>query len=322
VIADEKTTMGSGKINRSMTLAVLLIYLSAPLANAQQCPAPDRCREEIGHGGGLLHKPNKNGHSVWTVPCGGNGDSRRHHDVICEEIASCEQAGAFGKFLKAVTFNCQIKHFDGYFGLDGLTYGILDFTASSVPGMLKAYQARNPKRFDEIFGPLGLPIKEGCVDANWVCEQNKQAKFMCDPNIRAAFQSSVVEPDFQKAQVDVALREYERRLNRYTPLGLKTEYANTVLAVLANNLVSSPECRPETWKKICSKHQNETKIVDCMLDEYVAHACRGTAGGSKERRDAIKAVIASVKPSTVIHPTADDVVACTTKWGASGPEKK
>jgi hypothetical protein len=299
---------------KKLLAALLTAAFSIDESTAQQCPSLGQCRADDTMGGALIHRRSTAGLMIWTSPCGDN-TSTAHADPVCEEIASCPAAGGFGKFLKSVTFNCKKKHFDGYFGLDGVTFGILDWTAADISEVVHAYKERNPQKFDEIFGPLNLPMKNGCIPANWVCDANKQAKFMCDVKIKDAFSKAVREPDFQKAQVDVALRAYEKRLKRYSSLSLKNEYGNSAMAVVANNLVNSAACRPAAWKASCSRYKDETQLVDCMLDEYVAHACRGSKKGSEDRRAAIKEIFSNSQPSTIVHPSVQDVVACTNKWG-------
>jgi hypothetical protein len=300
--------------NVLMLTTFVLISLIAPPSKAQQCQSLGNCRAANGEGGALLHQPNSNGAMVWTSPCGPNTSTART-DNICEQISTCEKAGAFGKFLRAVTFDCKLKHFNGYFGLDGVTFGILDFTAASLPTLMHAYNVRNAERYKELFDPLAIPTANGCVDANWICDANKQAKFMCDAKIRDAFQASVNDPDFEKSQVDVALNIYEERLKRYASLGLKTEFGNTAMAVVANNLKNNNNCRPAFWKQQCAHNKEEGNLVNCMLDQYVIYACRGSRKGSEERRAAIKKMFINQKLSAIIHPPVDDVIACTTRWG-------
>src|SRR4029453_1679468 len=166
------------------TLAMCLALGSS--AKAQQCPSgPNVCRDTA-PAGALLHKPNSKGHLVWTSACGPN-TMKAGVDPICHQISTCPEAGGFGKFLQAVTFDCKTKHFDGYFGLDGMTFGILDWTSNNLPPMLKAYQERNKDKFDEIFGALRMPIKDGCLDAKWACDNNKKGKLMCDATFHDAF---------------------------------------------------------------------------------------------------------------------------------------
>lgn len=119
-------------ITRQKPLATfLLTVVFASESSAQQCQSLGHCRADAPAGGALLHKPNSNGNLIWTSPCGDNTATRRA-DPVCEEIASGPATGRGGKFLKSVTFNCKVKHFDGYFGLDGITFGILDWTAASL----------------------------------------------------------------------------------------------------------------------------------------------------------------------------------------------
>lgn len=300
------------------TLPVWLMLAWVPATSlAQQCPSAPLCRETAPIGK-LLHDPNSKGNRVWTTNCKQPNTAPPRDDLICQDIARCPEAGALGKFLRSVTFDCRAKHFDGYFGLDGMTYGILDWTAENLPRTFAAYQTRNAQRFEEIFGKLALPITNGCLDPKWVCESNKQAKLTCNPAFHEAFDRGLLEADFQKAQLDLVLRTYEDRLKRFAGLGLKTEYGNTAIAVLANNLLNSEACRPATWKKECAAHAaDERKLVDCMLDQYVVHACRGSVKGSTERRDAIKKIFDGAAPSQLIHPTAGALVACSTRWGTT-----
>jgi hypothetical protein len=294
-------------------LAILSIPLPiADFAAAQSCPSVDNCRKEP-PAGKLLHEPNSAGQRVWTTPCGPNTNGHSL-DPICRDIAACTNAGGFGKFLQAVTGECRAKHFDGYFGLDGMTFGILDWTWSNLPGVLKAHQLRSPSTFAAQFGGLNLPMKNGCVDANWACRANQQAALMCEPAFHSAFSSALKTAEFRKAQMDFALAEYEQRLARYTNLGLKTEYGNTAMAVLANNLKRTASCKPSAWKAACAGSKDERSMVDCMLQQYEQNKCRGSLRGSRSRVKSIKDAFATDKTSTVIHPTASAIEQCVGDW--------
>lgn len=277
---------------------------------AEQCPRAAQCRETPPEGK-LIHKANSAGNRIWTSPCGPN-TFPSSDDQICLEIAACPQAGAFGKFLKAVSGQCKQKHFNGYFGLDGLTFGILDWTSSSIPGVLKAHEARSPSEYQRLFGTL--PTKNGCVDTAWVCKANREAAFMCDSALREIFTSALATSDFRKAQMDYALKQYEVRLKRYESLALKTEYGNTAMAVLANNLKRTNACKPSVWKAACSKKPTEREVVDCMLQKYIDGTCRGSIRGSRERVKVIKALFEGESESTIIHPKISEVEQCVTNW--------
>ena len=97
---------------------------SCPAISIQQCraTAPD---------GGLLHEPNSKGHVIWTSRCEPKG-IKQHLDTLCDQISQCAAAGGFGLFLRAVTDDCQAKSFGNVFGLDGLTFGILDWTEDNL----------------------------------------------------------------------------------------------------------------------------------------------------------------------------------------------
>jgi len=296
------------------TLAVSLVLGTS--AQAQSCPSGHEVCRATAPAGALLHHANSQGIRVWTTACGPN-TMQPGLDSLCHQISRCPAAGGFGKFLQAVTFDCRMKHFDGYFGLDGMTFGILDWTANDLPPVLQAYHTRNRDKFDAIFGPLRLPMdKNGCLDWQWACDNNKQGKLMCDEPFHDAFATAIKTSDFQKAEVDFALSQYENRIKRFARLGLKTEYGNTAMAVLANNLRNVPACQSATWKQVCAGQPDETKMVDCMLDQYAKNSCRGNKRNSEERVKAIKAVFAGAAPSENIHPTAEAVISCSDSWGS------
>jgi hypothetical protein len=138
---------------------------------------------------------------------------------------------------------------------------------------------------------------------------------MCAPGFHRAFKSSLRTAEFQKAQIDYALKEYEKRIARFSSLALQTDYGNVAMAVVANNLLPTKACRPATWKKVCEGQTNERKLVDCMLQEYGKYNCRGSQGATQQRLKAIKRVFAGAQSTDIVHPTADAVIACSDSWG-------
>jgi hypothetical protein len=137
---------------------------------------------------------------------------------------------------------------------------------------------------------------------------------MCEPAFRSAFSSALKTAEFRKAQMDYALAEYERRLARYSSLGLKTEYGNTAIAVLANNLKRTSGCKPSAWKDACKAEVDERSLVACMLRQYVRNECRGSLRGSRSRVESIEAVFATDKASAIIHPAPSAVEQCVADW--------
>ena len=137
---------------------------------------------------------------------------------------------------------------------------------------------------------------------------------MCEPTFHSAFSSALKTAEFRKAQLDYALMEYEQRLARYSDLGLKTEYGNTAMAVVANNLKRTAGCKPSAWKDACRGRADEKSLVDCMLQQYVRNECRGSLRGSRSRVESIQAVFAADKTSTVIHPAASVIEQCVADW--------
>jgi len=275
------------------------------------CPGADECRAVAPQGKLLLHD------GIWTSPCNPNA-LRGGHDLICEDIVSCPAAGGFGKFLQAVTGHCTSKTFDGYYGLDGLTFGILDWTSDNLPAVFEIYRRRFSEKFDAIFGELHLPFNGMCLDTKWVCEHNRSGALNCDANFRSAFERSVRDPDLQKGQLEFAFHQFLKRIERFQRLGLQTQYGLVSMAVVANNLRGSSDCKPETWKQECQSHGSEAQVVDCMLDKYVEHACRG---GHKEatqrRRDQIEEVFQNHKDDLYNKPELSAIESCTGKWGQS-----
>ena len=134
---------------------------------------------------------------------------------MCREISQCQAAGGFGKFLSAVTGQCGSKHFKDYFGLDGLTFGILDWTEDNLPMLLHTYQQKSAASFTATLGALALPIKDGCLDPKWACDNNKKGVLMCNATFRAAFEKALGTAEFQQAQAIEALAAYETRLKRF-----------------------------------------------------------------------------------------------------------
>jgi hypothetical protein len=285
-------------------IAVTTPAAAAPVGNQCRASAP---------AGKLLHNPNSAGRLVWTTPCG-SSTNKRPPDPICTAIIGSPATGGFGKFISAVTSQCREKHFGSYFGLDGMTFGILDWTQANLPAVLQAYQRRSPEGFATNFGFLAPHIKAGLLDSAWACNANRQAELMCEPTFHAAFSTAIDTAEFRKAEMDVARLQYRERLARYASLGLKTEYGNTAVAVIANNLVGTPACRPAQLLRIC-KRDDENAAVECMLDQYVAYACRGSERGSKERAAAIRTTFRGAPRSTLIDPTAQAIEEAVPDWG-------
>ena len=283
-------------------------------ANAQSCRA-DLCRQTPPLGA-LLHNPNSKGTRVWTTSCGPNTSTPKL-DQVCRQISSCPAAGGFGKFLQAVTFDCGGKNFDGYFGLDGMTFGILDWTSDNLPSLLRTYSRRDKAGFDELIGKVGLLASDECVDGKEICRRNMRGALMCDATFHDAFSDALRTPEFQKAQAEFAFSQYEARIAVFATLGLKTEFGNTAMAVVANNLRRGVEnCRPTTWKKACSGQPDENKLVECMLDQYAKNECRGgNPGGARKRADAIREIFRGAALSENVHPSVEAVIGCSDKWG-------
>lgn len=74
---------------------------------------------------------------------------------------------------------CRGKWFDGYFGLDGLTFGILDFTAGNLPSLFQIYQKSWPDKFAQTFASLSLPMRGNSLDPEWVCKNTREGYFNC-----------------------------------------------------------------------------------------------------------------------------------------------
>jgi hypothetical protein len=294
-----------------LVVAGMLDVGLATLSQAQNCRgiAVGQCRSTASEGGALLLN------KVWTTRCGPNTFPEQL-DTICDEVSRCPGAGSFGKFLRAVTGECKSKHFHGYFGLDGLTFGILDWTEDNLPALLQAYQQRSPDSFAQTLGGVGLPIQGGCLEARWACENNRQGRLMCDARFHNAFEAALRTAEFQQAQVMQALMTYEQRLQRFASLGLQTEYGKVAMAVIANNLkLSKPECQPSRWKAACTGQPDERSMVDCMLNHYANNSCRGRRSGSERRRDEIKRVFSAPTDVGIVPATSEAVIACSANWG-------
>jgi hypothetical protein len=304
-----------------MTLGSALAFcaaISIPARGTQvTCPGADvtGCREH-----GKLVRQN----GEWISPCGPNA-LIGGHDMICEDIVRCPAAaGGFGRFLQAVTGKCESKTFDGYHGLDGLTFGILDWTADNLPAVFEVYRKRFPAKFASIFGDLQLQFKGECLDPKWACEKNQAGSLSCEPAFHKAFAESVRDPELQTAQLDFAMHQFLERVAMYQPLGLKTQYGVVALAVVANNLRSTSQCKPENWMQQCKDpRKSEAQVVDCMLDKYVQGACRNSAAASKRRGHVIEEVFKDHKSELYEAPDLAALEKCSNKWGlGSGAHPK
>ena len=311
----------NGLLRTAMILCGTILISAA--AKSQECPPADLCRD----GGNLVHAKNRAESFIYTVRCStGKGEtppgewsngSPRRLDRICHEISTCPAAGSFGRFLGSVTGNCMEKHFDGYFGLDGLTFGILDFTSPSLPAVVQTYEERSPGEFRQHLGSLSLPLKDGCWATSDICSRNRTGAFMCKADFHTAFKATVQSAEFQKAEAAVALKAYDERIARFAGLGLKTEYGIVAMATVENGLKGSPACHPAAWKKTCAAATDEAVLVHCMLDQYVIHQCRGgSPQAAAERRDDINRTFAGSEHRRDITPSLDQVLACSTSWGA------
>ena len=313
---------------RSIVLPIIAALIcpgaivAAPPAQCDSTPVT-QCRA----GGSLLYSQTTGLHPTWiyTAQChpgpgitllhGNPNVSPSHLDKICRQISQCPAAGAFGKFLASVTGDCTQKHFDGYFGLDGLTFGILDFTADKLPNMIRSYQSRYPAAFQSHLQSLALPMQNGCWSKDDVCDRNKHGAFICRADFHAAFASTVTSAEFQKTELQTALDAYESRIAGLARLGLQTEYGIVAMATVENGLKGGAACQLETWKRACGV-MPEAKLVHCMLDQYAVHECRGgQPGAAAERRDAINRQFVGAASGAIIHPTADQVTSCSTAWG-------
>jgi hypothetical protein len=292
--------------------AFLVAAPAAVQAEAGRCASAPQCRHAP-PAGNLRFGPNGAGTNIWTSPCGPNSNPSSP-DLICTKIAACTTSGGFGKFLKAVTGQCTQKHFSGYFGLDGLTFGILDWTSQNLPGVLQAYQSRSSQSYQQTLGPLNLPMRDGCLDPSWVCRANQQAALMCDANFRSHFSSALATPEFRKAQMDYALFQYEERVQRYAEFGFRSEHGAVVMAVLGNNLRSTDACKPNTWRQVCRGSADEKALVNCVLQQYLVNDCRGSHRGTLSRVAALHAVLGDDWQSTNIHPAAQAIEACVPDW--------
>ncbi len=292
-------------------LAASFFLFAAPAAEAT-CRSAKLCREGAPKGK-LVKKKN-----TWSAPCAPYGENGGV-DPSCKDIISCENAGAFGKFLSAVTEQCHGKTFDGYYGLDGLTFGILDFTSNELPGLFEQAK-KNPEtaaRFDEIFADSGIKMNGNCLDPAWVCDANRSGALNCDAKFRPAFEKFVNDPAMQKVQLGEAVRQFLARIKRFRSLGLKTQYGLVAMAVVANNLRHAEGCQPAKWKAACADKGSEGAMVDCMLDQYAENACRHTKEGSISRAKVIKKVFEGHKEAAYGEPDVAKIAACSDKWGQS-----
>jgi len=281
---------------------------------------------------------------VYVAPCQPKGHTP-HLDKLCDDLSNehCPGSykGGFGLFLRSVTEDCKSKSFEGYFGLDGMTYGILDFTEDNLPGIFELAQ-RDPQtkaEFEKMFAKTDVlkEMKGGCLDKEWACDQNNKGYFNCDPEYRAAMENFVTHPLMQQLQLQIAYDAYLSRIERYYCLGMKTIFGNVMLATVANNLRDNAACKPTNWLKDCNaKHAHEAdfdeaKLINCMLlEHYVVgpldkdgkpKGCRKTPDGARRRANEIIHAFKGRESELFVwadQPKVEDLVKCSTNWGNGG----
>ena len=180
-----------------------------------------------------------------------------------------------------------------YFGLDGLTFGILHFTANELPELFEMYKS-NPvtaTKFDQMFPFLSTRMSGACLNPAFVCDSNRAGYFNCDATFRPAFLRSVQDPDMQKEQLRLAYNRYVGRVNSLRQYNFRSAFVVAGLAAIMNNLPNRQGCRISEWVQTCSaQRSNEPALMNCMLDIYVQNGCRNSVSGARSRRDAIVAV--------------------------------
>jgi hypothetical protein len=294
-------------------------------ALARSCPAAKLCRDH------LVVQQKAGSKASRAACCSQKGDFKCNIggevDPVCAKMAlqpsaDAACAGPFGYFLNAVTEGCREKGFSNVFGLDGLTFGILDYTTNEIPRIFHSWYTdpQTRARFMEIFKPAepryGRPwfdLESGCTDTDWVCHNNEDGALACEGDFRQALQTALRDPLLVASTIDDALGQYNDRIRRsQRELGLKSIYGVVSLAVMLNNLPEKkrPECRLSTWATKC-KQPDEVPRVSCMIQQYAQNGCRNSKQGAMDRAKSIdRSIPAAVRAKPYSPDTLEAITRC------------
>ncbi len=258
------------------------------------------CREN------LLH-PNPN---AWVAACGPQGlqpSTNSAAQTACTMLTT--QCGRdFGYFLRGISDNCRSKRFDGIYGLDGVTFGILDFTEDNLVGLLNDYRRENPTGYERAFGSSGVE-----VNARWFCETNRSARgLMCHEGFRNAMQQVLRDPAFIRVQTKTAYRLYRGRLSLASHFS--SPYGRVMFAIVLNN---PGRCGSEFAGvfRACGaafSGNDENQKIECFLREYEMQGCRNGVSSARSRVVAIRGQLTGLSraPAPLQVVSQDDALNC------------
>lgn len=284
---------------RVLPLACALVALPlAALAASGRHPPPARHPAPAGHARSCLPAPN--------VSCAGLPRDISMLDPICSDIAwHCPAGRAFSQFIGAVTGNCRDKGFAKLHGLDGITFGIMDFTCDNFREVFTAMRQRDSARFGHLMAPAGAPWTTGGVPADLADRMQRRA-LVCGTEgqgVLSAMNNILADATMRKAQLKVGLDWFNARIG---PVSGRKAFTKVAIATMQNGLharcatrangdhgaCTSPNlCSLTALRSGCSG--DEAAQTLCMLQKYSqvsvresghTMGCRGGAQGAAAAR--------------------------------------
>jgi hypothetical protein len=180
------------------------------------------------HGGG---RGAINGHIPQEVPPGANlGHATKLENNLAPKLKDSLNLHQFvDRVVAAVSGNeGNFKAINGNDGGYGISVGIRQWNqkVGELPTLLKAWQDKDPAKFDQIFGQYAKDLqKEG-----WVRNTN----FHTQPGLMDAMKTALGDKEFQDVQVQLAREFVVRGIQLGIKYGFKSELALAEVVDIAN----------------------------------------------------------------------------------------
>jgi hypothetical protein len=313
----------------------------AQAAKAKKAAQKTQTQSKSGGGGSciaggalrtVVHTGNHETRTDYEADCPGVPADHKTSDRICEDLSQrCPAAGSFSKFLWGVTSQCADKGFAKLHGLDGLTFGILDFTYDNLPSVFTYFRRADAARLRQIMANAPSPFREGNTPSDReLCQMNRNNTLICGTDgqyFRNALISAIHDPVLQKAQLRKALDTFQAHMGASG----STVFRRVANATLGNNPRRAPECL--NLQSGCPSEEAAQTL--CMLRNFAKNRCRGHGGsdeavgrcasvlsqfGVSDARGVCsgtrqQAVTAQMREPFRAPGSFESIVACSSLWG-------
>lgn len=273
----------------------------------------------------------------WCAACGGFFPPSLHvlsgRDQSCWDLAGPLESPMpcgreYGIFLRGLTFNedfgglCTTKRFDSLESLDGLTFGILHYTADNLPGLLQEFRREDANAYQTIFGSVGTPLT-----SQGICQLQRDSRGAgCHPGLMRALRQALVHPSFTRVQIKNSYQKMQSRLRLAARFGFQSAYGQLTYAIATNNPGSCGcrDCLPFTnVRNACQTAfagSDEQAKITCFLDKYVELGCRGGVASAGRRRAVIIRMLGSLSRSAPpAPPSVNQVINCVASLRSQPP---